>query len=535
MARMFPADFPLPDDTGRWAEKVTFESFATLDDEWIVIYSLRWMGHRDGGNSDGEADFLLMHPNFGLLIVEVKGGSEILVKDGQWFSQSRGQLHPIKDPFAQASDSKFALLRWLKKELPGVSLPHLAHFVVFPAHIQKGDISPSGRREIICDRKDLENVQASVERVARFSGSHAPTTKEVLDQIRKKLVPDLRVSLSVRQSVDAALQIQEALTDQQQAIMESVHLNPRVAVRGAAGTGKTVLALNSAIRCASTGHKTLLLCFNRPLAQHLQSLAPKDSNLTIDNIDSFATRVVGDKGEDTSELDLLPYQLADIITETSLSYDAILIDEAQDFKEDWWEAVESMLRDQQSSKLHVFFDSNQNIYEGKGLERFQSIQVELTINCRNTREIAAHVNRIGGLSTPTRAASGPEPVLFTLQPGTDARIQLSRFTFDLIRDYGLDPTEIVIITDTSNARDEIFNYFSTPEFKGTNLEGVRVDTIHRFKGLESEAVICFFEQPDALFPDSRLDRLAYIGLSRAKVVLAVAASEGTFMNLGFRV
>lgn len=530
MARLFPQSFPLPDDSLRWAEKVTFEAFATLPDEWSVIYSLRWFGHRDGRSGDGEADFLLLHPRNGLLVVEVKGGSEILVRDGEWFSRSRGELHSIKDPFEQASSSKFALLQWLRKQLPGVNLPKIGHLVVFPSHTQVGDISPAGRRELICDSRDLKDVAVALERAAMFLGNQGSTPLDVLDTIRQKLCPNVVINLSARQSVESALHDIELLTAQQEAIMESIRRNPRVLVRGAAGTGKTVLALNSAIRSASTGFKTLLLCFNKPLARHLRDLGAGIQNLTIDNIDSFATRVVGDLGEDTSDLDLLPFQLADIALETSLTYDAVFIDEAQDFKTDWWDAIESLLKDTKTSTFHLFFDSNQNIYEGSGIERFNSsLSVELTINCRNTREIANYVNRLGNLDNPTKAASGPEPLLNKFNRDSSLREQVSQQIEQVLDTFGIRPDELVVLTDTKNTRDLLSEELAKNAV--SSWHSIQVETIHRFKGLESEAVICVLESDESRTSPEELARLGYIGLSRARVILSVLGNEQTLTKL----
>lgn len=523
MAQLFPPSFPLPDDSSRWAEKVTFEAFATLPDDWSVIYSLRWFGHRDGRSGDGEADFLLLHPRNGLLVVEVKGGSEILVKDGEWFSRSRGELHPIKDPFDQASTSKFALLQWLRKQLPGVNVPKIGHLVVFPSHVQEGDISPAGRRELICDSRDLKDVVTTLERAVTFLGNQGSTSPEVLDAIRRKLRPNTVINLSARQSVESALHDIDLLTEQQEAIMESIQENARVLVKGAAGTGKTVLALNSAIRSASTGFKTLLLCFNKPLAHHLQDLGAGVPNLTIDNIDSFATRVVGEMGEDTSDLELLPFQLADIALETSLAYDAVFVDEAQDFKTDWWDAIESLLKNPRTSALRLFFDSNQNIYEGSGIERFNSAySVKLTINCRNTREIARYVNRLGNLDNPTKAANGPEPLVAKFRRDSSLIEQVCGLIEQIHDTFGIRADELVVLTDSAAARSSLSEGLGQG---ASPWREVQVETIHRFKGLESQAVICVLESDEARTSPEDLARLGYIGLSRARVVLGVLGGE----------
>lgn len=46
--------------------------------------------------------------------------------------------------------------------------------------------------------------------------------------------------------------------------------NPRTVVRGAAGTGKSVIALERARQLAANGKRVLMLCFNQLLAAHVR-------------------------------------------------------------------------------------------------------------------------------------------------------------------------------------------------------------------------------------------------------------------------
>jgi hypothetical protein len=80
---MYPKQFPFPNDPKRWAEFQTYKAFSELDGSWAVFYGLAWQGQVDGRQKDGECDFVLLHAKYGLYAVEVKGGSEIGVVDGQ--------------------------------------------------------------------------------------------------------------------------------------------------------------------------------------------------------------------------------------------------------------------------------------------------------------------------------------------------------------------------------------------------------------------------------------------------------------------
>src|SRR5262249_55031294 len=100
MARMIPVDNRL---AASGAERKVFRALHDgLSDGWTVLQSVSWLQRRPGdAASDGEADFVLVHPALGGLILEVKGG-EIRFDSatGCWFSRDRrGVAHEIKDPF----------------------------------------------------------------------------------------------------------------------------------------------------------------------------------------------------------------------------------------------------------------------------------------------------------------------------------------------------------------------------------------------------------------------------------------------------
>src|SRR5690606_22207675 len=78
MAVMWPRQLPswIVSDSRRAAERHVFAKLRdVLGNDWAVFYSRPWWGiARGGGEVDGEADFIVVHPDFGLLFLEVKGG-----------------------------------------------------------------------------------------------------------------------------------------------------------------------------------------------------------------------------------------------------------------------------------------------------------------------------------------------------------------------------------------------------------------------------------------------------------------------------
>ena len=138
MARLFPRTIPerVLRDERRAAECAVYEALSGLTDEFTVYYSRPWMGlNPDGGEKEGEADFVVAHPDLGFLVIEVKGGRiRRDAEEDEWFSTDRyGITRRIKDPVRQANDSKHAFLKKLKsrREMVGRRVG-MFHAVVLP-------------------------------------------------------------------------------------------------------------------------------------------------------------------------------------------------------------------------------------------------------------------------------------------------------------------------------------------------------------------------------------------------------------------
>ena len=532
---MFPQSFPADADESRWAERQVFEAFQKLDDEWMILYSVAWQGIREGRQGDGEADYILLHPSHGLFCAEVKGGSTIEVSGRSWFSINKDGRHKIKDPFKQASDSKYVLRDWLSGQISEISTQmRFGHFVIFPSYIQHSDMGPEAPRSIIWDKNDLRNPAESLQRVC----SHwqlAGMSGTLANQIKNKLVPQFRLLHSGKDPVDSALDQQSQLTDQQWAAFQLLRRQKRALVTGAAGTGKTVLAHERAVQSANTGLRTLLTCYNRPLAQRLRSISNDVDNLTVETFHSLCQRFASssqlDRTIEQSEHenflnDQLPEVLPDAAQILGESFETIIVDEGQDFLPHWWTALELLLRDEDSSFI-VFADSNQTIYAEHWQPPFQAQPFQLEINCRNTREIAERVYRTGLGVEATLETSGPPPASRTANSRTKAVDRAVEFVTQMLQAHLHEPNRIVVLTTSLDMRDLLENAtwgLDIVEEHGQN--GLFIETVHRFKGLESDGIVLVID-PEHDLEDTALLRLAYVGMSRSRALLGVVAPRHT--------
>ena len=94
MAVFIPAVKP-EDFNNSYGDKKVYEALRSLNDRYTIFYSLSWIGINEN-RTIGEADFVILHPDKGVLVIEVKSG-EIEYKDGEWIQTKQGMNIPEID------------------------------------------------------------------------------------------------------------------------------------------------------------------------------------------------------------------------------------------------------------------------------------------------------------------------------------------------------------------------------------------------------------------------------------------------------
>jgi superfamily I DNA and RNA helicase len=227
---------------------------------------------------------------------------------------------------------------------------------------------------------------------------------------------------------DAERQI-VSLTERQIAALSLVRNVRRCVIRGGAGTGKTLLALEKARRVAIEGGRALLVCFNAPLASALSNELRGTSGVTVANFHSLCMRLGRASGAVPRNPDdaWFTTRAASVLMDAAETmgdadkYDALVVDEAQDLTDDWLTALTFLLRSMNDGPVLLLLDNHQEIYRG-GLSLPPAWPVvELDMNCRNTLPIARRVAACFRDPAPTSGATGPEPHLVVADNGVLAR------------------------------------------------------------------------------------------------------------------
>ena len=556
MMKMYPEHLPqsVREDSRRSAECKVYDALSKLSDGYTVFYSIGWqIRESQKGTKDGETDFVIAHPEKGLMILEIKGGQiRYDATQKKWFSLARSGIeYDIKDPVDQARNSKGALLEKLR-ELRGwtQSFLTIGYLVVFPDSVaDQAYFRPDLPRELIVDTNDLDFIETRIEQ--GFAWYYGNERKQgILGKERLRLLENfLASSFTLRTTLGVILQEEESqiiqLTENQLHVLNFIQKQRRALIEGCAGSGKTMLALEKARRLAEQGFDTLLLCFNAPLADFLRQRAHKD--VEVNYFHGLCKSLAKEAGigfrayttEDEYYNSVLPDMLLEAVLELGAQYDAIVVDEGQDFHEAWWDTLFHLLRDPENGIFYIFFDSNQNIYHRQGtLEKLiQIAPFPLTENCRNT--VAIHQVVKGFHQEPDmltcRGPAGRSPTISYFSSSSEQEEQVQKAIQHLVEAEKISPERVVLLTTRAPEsagfppNKKIGNLTLAEWSDGTrgNSE-IRVSSVHRFKGLESRIVILTGledNDPDWINP------LLYVACSRARTHLIVIAHERSRLQL----
>jgi hypothetical protein len=542
MARMIPSE---PDRDTPASERYVFGRLREqLPDSWTVLHARRFfLPAREGRAAvEGEVDFVVIDPERGMLALEVKGGEIARTPEGWTQKGADGVVRRAKDPGKQAQAAAHALDRYLREqpwfERNRARMP-FAWGVVLPDVDVRVSLGPDLPRELVIARNDFADLRAAVDRIFAASGLGPVPGKEAVAATIRALAPTLRLIRPLAARIDEESVALVRLTREQARILDVLAGMPRVAIEGAAGTGKTLLAMEWAERLATRGLRVLLLCFNRPLAEFLARQA--GGRFEVWNFHracyelcrqagvAFEVPERGEKQRRFWDRDA-PVQLLEALErKPELRWDAIVVDEGQDFRADWWPAVESMLRDPGTSPLVVFFDPNQDIYEGGPARSLEVSPAKLCWNCRNTGHIARFAHAVIGTEAELRpeAPEGAAVELLHVRSDEESTAEVRRNLHRLLHEEGLRTDQLVVLSTRSRersplARARLGNYALCPLDAEPGPRQVRFGSLHQFKGLEADAVILVDVHPG---DPNCTPRHIYVASSRARHLLIVVQRE----------
>jgi hypothetical protein len=562
MAHMLP---PYVDKSCKSAaEKNIFRllSSSAFSANWTVLHSLNLARH--SRRLYGEIDFLLLIPGSGIYVMEVKGG-DVRCTDGVWYFTDRfGNVNSSKSPFVQAREAMFSLLSAIEKEFGrGYHLTHklMSFFCCFP-DISFSEHSVEYEQWQVLDRDTLRtNPDAFFERLKKqtllkhrnqrwFSESESILSSKDIDELCHFLRGDFERIRTSKERLEAFHQQVKSYTSEQFRILDHIHSNNRCLIQGSAGTGKTMVAMESAVRAAATGERVFLTCFNHMIGAWMaELLAPWKENISVVNLHAYlfeASRGFDYDQQQTTNQEFYTEFLPNLLTRMFAKgilpqFDRLIIDEGQDLiRPAYLQLFDAMLKGGlEGGRWEIYGDFEQQAIFAQ-LSRTEMTNLlnsyvslanfNLRINCRNTKQIGMETALMSGFERPPFLLEHLEgaPVNY-LWPATGKEVDILTSCLDRLVSEQVPLEEIIIISPrrltrsvTADITRHNIREIRTAGELSSNQDFFAFATIQSFKGMEAGYII--LTDIDDISSD-QMRKLLYVGMSRARFVLIILLAE----------
>lgn len=522
MAKMFPPDGP--SNPKLKGESIVYDLLSKLEDDFYIFQNRYWIfKNKDGSRSEKETDFLLVHPQKGLLIIEVKGGTRFSYdgRNDQWKS---GDDISYQNPYKKQLANSKKLPLFLKDKIPSLKNKWLncGYAVCFPhIDILEGNLAPFMEREVTLFRNDLNDLSTRINEIYNHYGSPRDRSlgKNVVEEIKNLITPQTEFKKSLSAELEDEEKTIIQLTKEQQEILDGFYrANRPILIEGPAGTGKTQLAIFQAISDIKSDKLVLFITNSQESKCYINQEISLNINTTTDQLQILTVKEI----KLVQEILDVKYNREEI---------KIIIDESQQLEGDSLRKIADYTETTNISIL-IFKDDSQKTNENNIQEIFQPFTYTLQKIIRNTIEIfdsyKEYISPNYQVKQPVRHFKKVTTTSFT----TDEEIinLITIAIFNMINKDKILPKNITILFSNKpsdnilkSIESSINNYqlslskFSFP----IDLKTITWSTVYNFQGLENHIILLVELEPEPISETIRLRRLRYIGRSRACSILDI--------------
>ena len=579
-----------PDNPSR--AEVDFSRIANLlDDNWLVWMDRSWYFDTDSvGSVHREADAVLYHREYGLLLVECKSGKIAARAQTQTgniiWTQSGKPMRDGRPPHTQVASLISPLHEHMKKLLKAPQNKSFYRVRVQWAvcfsdmECMEGiPLSEIPRKRALLkpdmqDVKKFENRLIEILETPEESYGGVPYPNEYLDEDAFFALCNFFDGIGDMQNAADLLRednyYSEQATEMQQMMMDSISRNNRVRIEGVAGSGKSRMVVWEALRLSKIGKSVAIACYNDLLAEELRedvetALAKErkivtakygrdggvgfgkiEVNVYADWCKKYAKAIKSLPKMGTDRSHYYNKELPQAFTNAQaklfkdkklrekMFFDAVIIDEAQDFAGDWIDTLIGLLHDKDRGFVRVFYDPAQRLYANRdGIENAQVKAMPVMVlkrGFRNTKKILDWIykNTNIKLQSYNNPPQGTPVKEYRYRDISEEEQLLINSYNELVRKYDLNPSEILVVSMRSEGKSGVKNIkderFVWNKVGGKKLiqDKVNIVSAYRIKGLDTIAVILVdVEEPTETSKREDWKRLLLVGATRAKKLLTV--------------
>ena len=525
MAKMYPNNISIYDITE--SERAVYYALKEQlpDEHYEVFYSVKWQRKIKDKIEKSEADFIIASPKFGFICLEVKGGNSIFIDEHQrWhLNDNKGGRYLAESPYDQAEKSMYYFKEIFENanhlKYPGT----YAAGAAFPFYNLSDELISQisdRNRECTIMFRDMNNLEDKIKKMFKLWGGGSYGSRIYSKLQHNAFLELIKKRIAISAAAGALVEIKERELDTINRVQDNYIFflsNIRqFYIRGGAGTGKTWIAIKLSNIEAGKGNKTLFLCNSKPLSIMVQKNVCED--VEVFDIGSMFHRIADNSFEFKNNP--LYRGISEHINNELPVYDAIFIDEAQDFTEEWAYVIKMLLKDEKYSRLGIFYDDVQIVREDSFGDAFmiECPPFLLNENIRNTANIYnwATDNTQLGKDVITNPVEGPVPAKEKITDKRHLTQRLESLFKEYLYDEALKTTSLILLVQDTNVFMEMFPEGIAKWSFTRNLNGdegkIVVSTPEEFKGLESDMVIYIHNA-------SSSSNINYIAYTRAKYYL----------------
>ncbi|MEZ9140511.1 MULTISPECIES: AAA family ATPase [unclassified Shewanella] len=509
MALMYPSSAPKINDSPV-AEPLVYKLLREqLDDSFHIIHSVPWLSSlitdvlKDKSHI-GEVDFLVLNKDLGVLAIEVKGGILRHDKDGYYYSRDSGLTISRIDPVSQLNRGVFVLQKWFLDN--GIKMK-IGKAFCFPESVVPINSLPPGYKDfneykavsLVIDKKHSETFGQRIVDIMAFHRENMsiPKLSEYqLEKVIEMIAPTIDAAPCWISRINSDNYLWLKLTEEQNECVNEAFNCKRLIINGWPGSGKTVVAVQTARKLASLKRKVLTLTYNRLLADKLRAeLIEHKGYCDVFTLHKLAWEI-DEKLDSTSSNDINPHEVmsvgADLGVINSIKngaargffdeYDCLIVDEGQVVWREAWELFISIF---DTKKIVLMCDATQ-VFEYETpvpLDWLESRLMVKAFTLTNSLRVPKKVcDRLKLFTKPNYSVQNPreyENDTLSELVVPSPKHSLKQLVEQLISD-GIPPSYITVLKPT---------FLGVPE--SLVPSGVNIENIGKFRGLESPIVIIY--------------------------------------------
>lgn len=384
MAKVYPSEYSeLALDGAQARERdVLMHLKSGLPDDFMVYHGIHWTRLEHGLTVIGRVQFLVLSPRGHVYAILMRTGL-LKLQEGRLIKQLGEQRQDVFN--AMLEQAELLQHKFRAQHKTGFSLESIFYCPDFTVP-QINGLAVEMDRVVDASRKDgLCTLIQALDR-GRDQDSSLKTLHlffcNVLD-----LVPEVGALSEAADSL--VTRLSQGLEQWVGRLaFEPFHLR----VVGTAGSGKSLLALKELGRSQQYKSRTLYVCYNRPLAAHMNQQIRAEGQIGAQsfNFHALCDRVLRDAG---MEVDYgqpgvfakLPEWVSALPLDKRWVFDSIVVDEGQDFEQDWVAVLQRMSH--AKTRWIWLEDPVQNLYSKPRVNLPAWVELTVPVNYRNPRRI----------------------------------------------------------------------------------------------------------------------------------------------------